>query len=97
MCVCRSGQNGIPALNTLSLCLSHDPTLRVPDTAAGRQAIWWARFHGCHDVLTQIGVAPAGPAHQAIAGVGILRDELGVRKRPDDLERRRATDDRPRR
>ena len=30
---------------TVRALLDHDPTLRVPDTAAGRQALMWARLH----------------------------------------------------
>jgi hypothetical protein len=34
--------------------LEHDPTLRLPDTFAGREALWWARFHNCTEVLELI-------------------------------------------
>ena len=40
---------------TVRALLKHDPTLRLPDTIAGREALWWARFHGCADVLKMIG------------------------------------------
>jgi ankyrin repeat protein len=40
---------------TVRALLAHDPTLRLPDTVAGRDARWWARFHGCADVLKMIG------------------------------------------
>ena len=40
--------------------LTHDPTLRLPDTIAGREAIWWAKFHGCSEVLTMIGLRAQG-------------------------------------
>jgi hypothetical protein len=37
----------------------HDPTIDLPDTIAGRNALWWARFHGCRDVLDLVaGGAP---------------------------------------
>jgi hypothetical protein len=39
---------------TVRALLKHDPTLRLPDTIAGREALWWARFHGCADVLKMI-------------------------------------------
>lgn len=39
---------------TVRALLAHDPTLRVPDTIAGREALWWARFHGCAEVLTLV-------------------------------------------
>jgi ankyrin repeat protein len=41
--------------DTVRALLAHDPTLRLPDTVAGRDAIWWARFHGCTDVLKMVG------------------------------------------
>jgi hypothetical protein len=34
--------------------LDHDPTLRLPDTIAGREALRWARFHGCAEVLALV-------------------------------------------
>src|SRR5580765_3496746 len=40
---------------TVKALLAHDPTLRLPDTIAGREALWWARFHGCADVLSLVG------------------------------------------
>jgi len=40
---------------TVRALLKHDPTLRLPDTISGREALWWARFHGCADVLKMIG------------------------------------------
>ena len=40
---------------TVRVLLEHDPTLRLPDTIAGREALWWARFHGCADVLKMVG------------------------------------------
>ena len=40
---------------TVRALLAHDPTLRLPDTIAGREALWWARFHGCADVLALVG------------------------------------------
>jgi ankyrin repeat protein len=39
---------------TVRALLAHDPTLRLPDTIAGREALWWARFHGCDDVLKMV-------------------------------------------
>ena len=60
---------------TVRALLDHDPTLRIPETFAGRQALWWARFHGCAEVLTLVGEAPKGLAHQAVTGIGLVRDE----------------------
>jgi ankyrin repeat protein len=45
---------------TVRALLTHDPTLRLPDSIAGREALWWARFHGCVDVLTMIGADDKG-------------------------------------
>jgi ankyrin repeat protein len=39
---------------TVRALLRHDPTLTIPDTIAGHHAIWWAKFHGCGEVLTLI-------------------------------------------
>ncbi len=39
---------------TVRALLKHDPTLRLPDSIAGREALWWARFHGCADVLKMV-------------------------------------------
>lgn len=45
---------------TVRALLKHDPTLRLPDTIAAREALWWARFHGCAEVLTLIGASKKG-------------------------------------
>lgn len=42
----------------------HDPSIELPDTIAARNARWWARFHGCTDVL---GLVHAGAARVASA------------------------------
>jgi hypothetical protein len=39
---------------TVRALLAHDPTLTMPDTIAAREALWWARFHGCADVLALV-------------------------------------------
>jgi len=39
---------------TVDALLTHDPTLAVPDTIAGHNALWWARFHGCDSVLERV-------------------------------------------
>lgn len=41
--------------DTVRALLAHDPKLRLPDTIAGHNALWWARFHGCADVLALVG------------------------------------------
>jgi ankyrin repeat protein len=37
--------------DTVRALLAHDPALRLKRNAAGSDAIWWARFQGCADVL----------------------------------------------
>jgi ankyrin repeat protein len=39
---------------TVRALLAHDPTLRLPDTIAAREALWWAKFHGCAEVLAMV-------------------------------------------
>jgi ankyrin repeat protein len=39
---------------SVRVLLAHDPTLRLPDHFAGRQALWWAQFHGCAEVLKMV-------------------------------------------
>ena len=41
---------------TVKALLDHDASLAMPDTIAAREALWWARVHGCSDVLSLIGV-----------------------------------------
>ena len=43
---------------TVRVLKTHDPTVDMPDTIAGWNALWWARFHGCRDVLNMVG--PSG-------------------------------------
>jgi hypothetical protein len=31
--------------------LAHDPGLQLPSTPAGHEALFWARFHDCAEVL----------------------------------------------
>ncbi len=40
---------------TVRALLAYDPALRLPRNAAGNNAIWWARFQRCRDVLKLIG------------------------------------------
>ncbi|HZP47259.1 MAG TPA: ankyrin repeat domain-containing protein [Vicinamibacterales bacterium] len=39
---------------TVRALLAHDPTLRLPDSFAGREARFWARLHDCREVLALI-------------------------------------------
>jgi ankyrin repeat protein len=45
---------------TVRALLEHDPTLRLPDSIAGTEALWWARFHGCADVLKMVEAGARG-------------------------------------
>ena len=42
-------------VETVRALLAHDPGLRLKRNAAGTNAIWWARFQLCQDVLRLIG------------------------------------------
>ncbi|HMI52920.1 MAG TPA: ankyrin repeat domain-containing protein [Candidatus Saccharimonadales bacterium] len=42
-------------VETVRALLAHDPALRVKRNSAGNNAIWWARFQRCRDVLRLIG------------------------------------------
>lgn len=41
-------------VETVRALLAHDPALRLKRNSAGADAIWWARFQGCADVLRLI-------------------------------------------
>jgi ankyrin repeat protein len=42
-------------VETVRALLAHDPELRLKRNTAGKDAIWWARFQRCSDVLRLIG------------------------------------------
>jgi ankyrin repeat protein len=42
-------------VETVRALLAHDPALRLKRNTAGHDAIWWARFQRCRDVLRLIG------------------------------------------
>ena len=42
-------------VETVRALLAHDPALRLKRNAAGNNALWWARFQRCGDVLRMIG------------------------------------------
>src|SRR5436305_12699868 len=42
-------------VETVRALLAHDPALRLKRNSAGNNAIWWARFQRCEDVLRLIG------------------------------------------
>jgi ankyrin repeat protein len=39
---------------TVRALLARHPTLGIPDTIAGKHALWWAKLHGCQDVLEMV-------------------------------------------
>lgn len=67
---------------TVRALVTHDRTLRVPHSATGLEAIWWARFHGCEEVLELIGERRTKPGQTIVGVVGILRAHL--RQTPRD-------------
>jgi hypothetical protein len=40
--------------STVRALKEHDPQVDLPDTIAGWHALWWARFHGCQEVITLV-------------------------------------------
>ena len=42
-------------VETVRALLAYDPELRLKRNTAGKDAIWWARFQRCSDVLRLIG------------------------------------------
>ena len=42
-------------VDTVRALIAHDPRLRLKRNAAGNDAIWWARFQRCEDVLRLAG------------------------------------------
>jgi ankyrin repeat protein len=42
-------------VETVRALIAHDPTLRLKRNAAWNDAIWWARFQRCEDVLRLVG------------------------------------------
>jgi ankyrin repeat protein len=69
---------------TVRALVTHDRALRVPHDPAGMQAIWWARFHGCKEVLELIGERPTKPGQTIVGAVGLLHDHF--RRRPQDAQ-----------
>ena len=42
-------------VDTVRALLAHNPAIRLKRNSAGNNAIWWARFQRCSDVLSLIG------------------------------------------
>ena len=40
---------------TVRALKAHDPTVDLPKTIAGWNALWWAKFHGCQEVIDLVG------------------------------------------
>jgi uncharacterized protein len=40
--------------DTVRALKQHDPDIDLPDTMAGWNALWWAKFHGCEEVLNLV-------------------------------------------
>jgi ankyrin repeat protein len=55
---------------TVKALLAHDPSLTLPNSFAGRQALWWARFNDCDAVLTLVGGTQTGPGSNAAEAEG---------------------------
>jgi ankyrin repeat protein len=53
---------------TVKALLAHDPSLTLPDSFAGRQALWWARFNDCDAVLTLVGGIHTGAGPNTAQG-----------------------------
>jgi ankyrin repeat protein len=77
---------------TVRALLAADPDLRLPDTPAGHQALWWARMHDCDEVLALVGARPTVPGQKVVGAVGFIRELLGVPTPKDVLRGMRATD-----
>ena len=45
---------------TVRALIAHDPQLRMKQDAAWDDAIWWARFQRCEEVLRLVGAADHG-------------------------------------
>jgi hypothetical protein len=41
---------------TVQVLKEHDPAIAMPDTIAGWNALWQAKFHGCREVLEMVGL-----------------------------------------
>ncbi len=81
---------------TVRAFIDYDPTLRIGREPAALEALWWARFHGCEDVIAMIGETPTKPGQTLVAFTGIVHERLR-RKRQDDARPTPATDDRDQR
>ena len=67
---------------TVRAFMDYDPTLRIGRGQAAMEALWWARFHGCEDVIAMIGEAPTKPGQTIVAFAGIAHERL--RRKPRD-------------
>jgi len=81
---------------TVRAFMTYDPTLRIGRGPSAMEALWWARFHGCDDVIAMIGEAPTKPGQTLIAFAGIVHDRLRGRPRDDPRPTRAIADPAPR-
>jgi hypothetical protein len=70
---------------TVRAFIDYDPTLRIGREPAALEALWWARFHGCDDVIAMIGEAPTKPGQTLVGFAGIVHGRL--RRTPRDAPR----------
>jgi len=50
---------------TVRALKAHDPKIDLPDTIAGWNALWWARFHGCQEVIDLVGSSATRSARKS--------------------------------
>src|SRR4029077_16125160 len=55
-------------VETVRALIAHDPALRLKRNSAWNNAIWWARFQRCEEVLRLIGEQPSPPRRIAKCG-----------------------------
>jgi len=67
---------------TVRAFMDYDQTLRIGRSPAAMEALWWARFHGCEDVIAMIGEAPTKRGQTIVAFAGLVHERL--RRKPHD-------------
>lgn len=83
-------------LDAVPAFIDHNPALGVATNAAGRSAVWWARFHGCDEVLRLLATPTTTSGQTIVSPGGAVRETL--REKPqDDPARTPATGDGSRR
>ena len=77
-------------VDTVRALLAHDPTLRLKRNAAMSDAIWWARFQRCGDVLKLIGEEPTTLGQLGDGTVALQRPAAPTRLRSSVAAPRRT-------